>query len=87
MRAAHAAPREMWRVAGSMPLFAPAAERRCTQRRDALRGYAHRPCATGTSMHRTHRHSIATAPFRHDFDQRNGIGTMCGMHETVDADA
>jgi hypothetical protein len=38
-------------------------------------------------MHRTHRHSIATAPFRHDFDQRIGIGTRCGRHETVDADA
>ncbi|WP_206141346.1 hypothetical protein, partial [Burkholderia sp. Tr-20355] len=47
----------------------------------------HQPGAADTSMHRPCRHSIATGPFRHDFDQRMGIGTIRGMHEAVDADA
>jgi hypothetical protein len=38
-------------------------------------------------MRGTHRHSIATAPFRHDFDQCMCIGTIRGVHETADADA
>ncbi|WP_208454047.1 hypothetical protein, partial [Burkholderia gladioli] len=41
--------------------------------------------ATVTRMHRPHRHSIAIAPFRHDFDQRICIGAIHGVHETAGA--
>lgn len=53
---------------------------------------AARACRTDTVRHAapmncTHRHSIATAPFRHDFDQPMCVAAICGMHATADAGA
>ncbi|WP_241291872.1 hypothetical protein, partial [Burkholderia stabilis] len=41
----------------------------------------HRHDVTVAPMRRTHRHSIATAQFRHDFDQRMCAGAIRCVHD------
>lgn len=43
--------------------------------------------ATVTRIHRPHRHSIATAPFRHDLDQRMCVSAIHRVHGTAGAAA
>ena len=48
---------------------------------------SHRHGTTVTRMHCPHRHSIATAPFRHDLDQRMCVGAIHGVHDAARAAA
>ena len=44
---------------------------------------SHRHGTTVTRMHCPHRHSIATALFRHDLDQRMCVGAIHGVHDAA----